>query len=222
MSDVPSDIPAYYPLFLDVRGKRCLVVGAGTVALRKVEGLREAGAEVLVVAPDGVPMPAGVTWHRRPFRETDVDGAWLVIAATADRAVNAAVARAADARRIWVNVADMPDESTAIMPAVVRRGALCIALSTAGSSPAFIRRLRLRLEEEFGPEYGDLLALLRALRRSWEPRAKAAGLPDAARREAWERVLELPLLDWIRAGDRQNAGDAAARVLERALAERLT
>jgi siroheme synthase-like protein len=217
MSESTPEIPYYYPIFLDLRGKRCLVVGAGKIALRKVESLLEAGAEVVVVAPDGVPMPPGATWHHRPFAETDADGAWLIIAATANREVNAAVARAADTRRIWVNVVDVPDESTVIMPAVVRRGALCIALSTAGSSPAFIRKLRMQLEAEFGPEYGDLLAILRALRRAWEPRAKAAGLPDNARREAWERVLTLPLLEWIRAGDRATAEVRASEMLESAL-----
>ncbi|OPZ84190.1 MAG: Siroheme synthase [bacterium ADurb.Bin429] len=222
MSNRAPDIPVYYPIFLDLREKRCLVVGAGKIALRKVESLLEAGAEVVVVAPDGVPMPDSVIWHRRPFAESDVEGAWLIIAATADRAVNAAVARAADACRTWVNVVDVPDESTVIMPAVVRRGALCIALSTSGSSPAFIRKLRMHLEREFGPEYATLLEILRGLRRSWEPRAKAAGLPDDARREAWERVLDLPLLDWIHAGNPETAEREAARMLEQALCERMS
>jgi precorrin-2 dehydrogenase/sirohydrochlorin ferrochelatase len=217
MSETTPEIPFYYPIFLNLRGKRCLVVGAGKVALRKVESLLEAGAEVVVVAPDGVPLPDGVTWYRRPFETTDADGAWLIIAATANRDVNAVVARAADERRIWVNVVDVPYESTVIMPAVVRRGALCIALSTAGSSPAYIRKLRMQLEDEFGPEYGELLDMLRTLRRSWEPRAKAAGLPDDARRAAWERVIALPLLDWLRAGDRATAESAATAILEQAL-----
>lgn len=217
MSENTPDIPFYFPIMLDLRGKRCLVVGAGKVALRKVESLLEAGADVVVVAPDGVPMPEGITMRRRPFETADADGAWLIIAATADRVVNAAVARAADERRIWVNVVDVPDESTVIMPAVVRRGALCLALSTAGASPAFIKRLRKQLEGEFGPEYGVLLELLRALRRSWEPRAKAAGLPDDTRREAWERVIDLPLLEWLRAGDRAAAEAAANAILEQAL-----
>lgn len=208
-----SEQPIYYPIFLDLRGKRCLVVGGGKVAQRKVESLLDAGAEVLVVAPEMVDMPAGAILKPRGFEPADVDDVWLVIAATNNRAVNTAVADAAAARHLWVNVVDVPEECTAIMPALVRRGALCIAVSTGGASPTFARKLKERLEAEFGPEYGELLAMLADLRRAWEPRFKAANIPDAVRKRSWDTVLDLPLLERLRNGDRDGAEQEAAAVL---------
>ena len=216
MTGMPEQ-PRYYPIMLDLRGKRCVVIGGGQVALRKVEGLVEAGAEVTVIAPNLLPMPAAVTVVQRAYQPGDIAGAMLVIAATDDRQQNERVAREAEARRIWVNVADDPTNCSVIFPSVVRRGALCLAIATGGASPAFARRLRERLEGEFGPEYGALVELLHALRRAWEPRAKAARLPGAARQQAWEEVLNLPLLDWLRAGDVAAAERAAQTVLNAAL-----
>jgi precorrin-2 dehydrogenase/sirohydrochlorin ferrochelatase len=208
-----SAAPRYYPVFLDLRGKRCVVVGGGQVALRKVEGLAEAGAAVTVIAPQVAEMPAGVMVLQRAYQPGDIDGAMLVIAATDDEQVNALVAREAAERGIWVNVVDDPPHCTVVLPSVVRRGALCIAISTGGASPTLARRLRERLEQEFGPEYGMLVELLRALRESWEPRAKAHNLPGSVRKRAWEQVLDLPLLDWLRAGEVAEAEQAANKVL---------
>lgn len=208
---------SYYPVFLDLRGRRCVVVGGGEVALRKVEGLLAAGAEVTVVAPQALPMPAGVTLVERAFRPDDLDGAFFVISATGDRAVNSAVAEEAKARDILINVVDVPAESSAILPAVVRRGEFVLAISTGGASPALARRLRERLEQEFGEEYGELIAFLKSLRQTWEPRYKTEGVPPAARKAAWEQVLDLPLLDWLRTGRRAEAQEAAEAILAQAL-----
>lgn len=215
----PATLPTYYPVFLDLRGKRCLVVGGGAVARRKVEGLQEAGAEVTVVAPRVLPMAEGVHVQVRRFLPADLDGMVFVIAATDDAEVNALVAREATARGIWVNVADAPALCTVILPALVRRGALRIAISTGGASPSLARRLRERFEREFCEEYGELVALLWRLRQTWEPRAIAAQMPPALRHHTWERVLDLPLLDALRAGDASDAERAAAEILETALAE---
>ena len=208
----------YYPVFLDLHGKRCVVVGGGQVAVRKVEGLLAVGAEVTVIAPEHGALPAGVGVLRRAYQPGDLAGARLVIAATNDAAVNAAVASEAEARGILVNVVDDPAQCSFILPAVVRRGALCLAISTGGASPAFARRLRAALEEQFGPEYAALLDILQSLREQWAPRADAANLSSADRRRAWERVLDLPLLDWLRAGDAAAARRAAEEVLEAAIA----
>ena len=213
------DPPNHYPVFLDLRGRQCLVVGGGTVARRKVEALVEAGAEVTVVAPRVEQMPESVRVVRRPFQPNDLDGAVFVIAAADDAEVNALVSREAQSQRIWVNVVDDTALCSAILPAVLRRGSLRIAISTAGASPVLARRLRERLEHDYGPEYGDLVDLLRSLRQSWEPRAAAAGLPMEKRKKAWEDVLDLPLLGWLHDGDRTSAMAAAQNVLEVALAE---
>ncbi len=216
MSETAQSAPTYFPVYLDLRGKRCLVVGGGQVARRKVDALVHSGAQVTVVSPASVPMPDGVCVVPRPFQTDDLAGAMLVIAATNDPAVNVAVFREAESRGIWVNVVDDPPNCSMIFPAVVRRGALCIAISTGGASPTLARQLREQLETEFGPEYGELIELLAALRRKWEPRAIAAKLPDAVRRQAWDDVLALPLLNWLRMNDRAAAEAAATEVLEEA------
>jgi precorrin-2 dehydrogenase/sirohydrochlorin ferrochelatase len=209
----------YYPVGLDLRGRACLVVGGGEVARRKVDGLCAAGALVTVVAPEARPMPEGVAVRLRPFADADLDGMALAVAASDDRELNARVARLARERDVWVNVADDPQAGNVVLPAVARRGDLQIAVSTGGASPALARRLRERLEREYGPEYGDLLALLGELRAAWEPRAIAAGVPPAARRAAWHAVLDLPLVELLASGRGAEADEQARAVLEQALAD---
>ncbi|MEO7371931.1 MAG: bifunctional precorrin-2 dehydrogenase/sirohydrochlorin ferrochelatase [Ilumatobacteraceae bacterium] len=133
-----------YPIMLDLTGVPVLVVGAGRVALRKVEGLLQAGSDVTVVAPD-VDASFGHLKARvlvRPYEIGDLDGVKLVITATDDPAVNAAVAADATSRGIWVNSADDPANCTFILPAVARAGAVTIAVSTSGASPALASHLR--------------------------------------------------------------------------------
>lgn len=194
-----------------------MVVGGGEVALRKVESLLAAGATVTVVAPQVREMPPGATVVLRAFQPSDLDGAFFVISATDDREVNSAVAAEAEARGILINVVDVPSESSVILPAVVRRGEFVLAVSTGGASPALARRLRERLEVEFGEEYGELIAFLREMRQAWEPCYKAEGIPNAARKAAWEQVLDLPLLDWLREGKKEQAKEAAEEILAQVL-----
>jgi len=210
---------SYYPVFLDLRGRRCVVIGGGEVALRKVESLLAAGADVAVVAPQVKEMPPGATIVQREFLPGDLDGAFFVISATDNRAVNSAVAAEAEARGILINVVDVPTESSVILPAVVRRGEFVLAVSTGGASPTLARRLRERLEQEFGEEYGELIAFLREMRQAWEPCYKADDIPNAARKAAWEKVLDLPLLDWLREGKREQAKEAVEEILAQALAK---
>jgi siroheme synthase-like protein len=212
LSDDAPAVP-YYPVFLDLREKLVVVIGGGKIARHKVEGLLDAGARVQVVAPAGVPMPDEVPVLRERFRPAHLDGAMLVVAATDDPAVNDAVARAAAERHIFINAVDDPARCTMILPAVVRRGALRIAVSTGGGSPLLAGRLRRELERIFGPEYGDLVDLLRRLRGRWDPLATAAGLCGDDRRAVWERVLDLPLLDLLRSGDANAAEQRAGDVL---------
>jgi precorrin-2 dehydrogenase / sirohydrochlorin ferrochelatase len=156
-------MPSYYPVFVNLQGKRCLVVGGGEVATRKVQGLLEAEALVYVVSPKFSQALAtlaaqGVIEHQtRPFRADDVLGCTLVIGATDQPAVNWAVCKAAREHNILVNIVDTPDACDFIAPAIVRRGALQIAISTGGHSPTLAKRIRLQLEERYGPEYAFLL-----------------------------------------------------------------
>jgi siroheme synthase-like protein len=189
----------YYPIFLDLSRKRCLVVGGGAVAERKVQGLLDAQADVVVVSP-ALTEPLrrwasrGAIRHvARHFRAEDVAGCALVIAAADRPAVNRRVAQLARRHGIWVNVVDTPDACDFIAPAVIRRGALQIAISTGGKSPALAKRLREGLEAVIGPEYGQLADALGALRAD----ARRRGEPPAVRRALFARLIEasgLPLL----------------------------
>lgn len=191
----------YYPAFLDVEGRRCVVVGGGNVAVRKAHALVVAGAEVTVIAPEVcLEMEAlaaaspRVHLVRRRFEENDLPSAFLAIAATDDAAANEAVGRAARERSIPVNVADDPALSSFIVPATVRRGRLQVAVSTAGASPAFAARLRKRLDEQLDPRlaaYIEAMADARAvvLAEVADPARRTAIFERLASDEVVERYL---------------------------------
>lgn len=168
-----------YPIYLDLEGVPVLVVGAGPVAARKVEGLVAAGAAVTVVATEvsGALGRASVAEVReRPFEPGDVTGMRLVVTATGHADVDAAVAAAATAAGIWVNAADQPDDCSFILPAIARNGPLAIAVSTGGTSPALARRLRDRAAELLTD---DVVALAFDLQqRRAEVRAAGASTED--------------------------------------------
>ena len=195
-------MPRYYPVNLDVRGKACLVVGGGEVALRKVRSLTEAGADVTVVAPAVHPKIkalGGVTIREEAWRDTDLHGAFLVIVATDDEVTNRTVARDAADFGCLVNVVDCPALSNFIVPATLARGELQISVSTGGASPALARRLREKLEGQFGEEYAQLVAVLGELRREIFEK-----IPDADRRaEIFRGLTDERWLDVLRRSGRE-------------------
>jgi siroheme synthase-like protein len=157
-----------YPIFLDLAGRRCVVVGGGEVATRKASRLSQAGAEVVVVSPRVGPELEGMgvgIWHR-PYEYGDLEDADLAFAATDSREVNAAVAREANERGVLINVADRPSEGDFAVPSTLRRGGLQVAVSTGGASPTLARRIKDHLEENFGPEWADLVEEFGASRRT--------------------------------------------------------
>jgi precorrin-2 dehydrogenase/sirohydrochlorin ferrochelatase len=187
-----------YPVNLVLDGRRCLVVGGGKVALRKVEGLLACGGRVTVVAlqvDPGLRALDGLTIEERPWRPEDLEGMWLVIAATDDPAVNRAVYDAGQRAGVWVNGADDPANCSFTLPSVVRRGDLQVTVSTGGRSPALATWLRRRLEGEIGPEYAVLLDLLATERDG----LKAAGISTEGL--DWRSALDSDMLDLIRTGD---------------------
>jgi precorrin-2 dehydrogenase/sirohydrochlorin ferrochelatase len=190
-----------YPVNLVVEGRRCLIVGGGPIAARKAEGLLACGAVVHVIAPEiSEPMAAlPVTTEARAYREGDVAGFWLAVAATDDRAVNAQVFGDGERLRVWVNSADDPNSCSYTLPSVVRRGPVTIAVSTGGHSPALATWLRGRIESEVGPEYEVLVELLSAEREA----LKAAGRSTEGL--DWQMALESDMLTLIRAGEVQQA-----------------
>ena len=196
-------MPRYYPIQLDLKGKRCLVVGAGEVALRKARVLVEAGAEVTVVAPEVHPKMRAyappVTLIERAWRDTDLHGAFLVVVATNDAVTNRGVARDAADLGCLVNVVDCPALSNFIVPATLRRGELTLSISTGGASPALARRLREKLEKEFGEEYAALVNVVGEVRKL----VMARVTDDARRAEILHGLAEERWLDVLRERGRE-------------------
>lgn len=160
----------YFPAFLDLRGRTCVVIGGGDVAAGKVLGLLPCGARVRVVSPEAHPnierlaQRGTIEWERRAYRPGDVAGAFMAIAATDDTSLNNAVYDEAVRERALVNVVDVPDRCQFIYGAVFRRGRLMAAISTGGASPALAGRLKRELAEVWRPEHGQLISAYRRLR----------------------------------------------------------
>jgi precorrin-2 dehydrogenase/sirohydrochlorin ferrochelatase len=186
-----------FPMFLKLEGRSCLVIGAGTIAQSKIRSLLVAEATVRVVAPraSGAVQEwaaAGVlAWEERSFEATDLDGAFLVVAATSSGAVNETIFREAQRRNILCNAVDDPEHCDFYYPAVVRRGELQFAISTGGHSPALAQRLRRELEGQFGAEYAGWLDELGKARQKLftsgaEPDERRHLLHELASRQAFE------------------------------------
>ena len=189
-----------YPVNLLLQGRRCVVVGAGRIAARKIAPLLDAGADVHVVAPEAVDRvrewaAAGrLTWHARGFEASDLDEAWLATTATADDTVNQAVFEAGEARRVFVNSADDPLNCSFTLMSLVRQGDIVVTVGTGGRSPALATFLRNHVRDEMGPEYAVLLDVLSEARE--EMRAGGRSSEDAD----WQAALDSGMLDLIRHG----------------------
>lgn len=159
-----------YPIFLDLEGRRCVVVGGGAVANRKARKLLQARAEVVVISPEMKPEieSMAVEVRRRPYERGDLEGAYLAFAATNSREVNSSVAQEANERGIFINVADKPSEGSFALPSTLRRGDLQVAVSTGGASPTLARSIRQELEKKFGPEWAGVVEELRRKRSEGE------------------------------------------------------
>jgi len=186
-----------YPVNLVVAGRRCVVVGGGEVAARKVDGLLAAGADVIVVAPSvdaSIRSRGEVAIFERPYRAGDLDGAWLAIAATDDPQVNRRVHDDGEALRVWVNAADDPPACSFTLPAVLRRGPVQIAVSTSGHSPALAAWIRSQIGEILGPEVALLAEWLSEARE--EMKASGRSTEDVD----WRSALDSDMLELIRSG----------------------
>lgn len=167
-----------YPINIKIEGKKCVVVGGGSIAQRKIKGLLEAGAKVTVISPSFSPSvnklarEGKVKAIVRKYRKSDLSGAFLVFSATDDREVNRVVARHAREKGILVNTADDPDYCDFTLPAVVKRGELTVAIASGGASPALSRHLREKLEKMVGDEYGKLVSLLGELREIFKEKSR--------------------------------------------------
>ena len=196
-----------YPIFLNVAGLRCVVVGAGPVAQRKAQGLLSAGAAVTVVAPEATPrvellaVEGKLQWLAEVYQPAHLDGARLVFAATDDAELNQRIAADARSRGALVNVAEPPEAGDFAAPAAVKRGGICIAVSTGGASPALAKKLREQIEAVVGEEYAALAALLGGMRTTVEQRVKAQN----KRQQVYEAILDSDALALLREGKSEDA-----------------
>ncbi len=197
----------YFPVFFDLAKQKVLVVGAGEVALRKVALLERCGASITVVAPqihpelEHGPPPAQIRLYVREFVPHDLDGMRLVIVATSRRAINRWIAKLSDSRGIPVNVVDDREASRFIVPAIIDRDPVLVAVSTGGTSPVLARRLRERLEALVPAKIGEFAGWLQTLRRPARRRLRDTD----ARRKFFEQLIDGPAAARFVAGDTQGA-----------------
>lgn len=182
---------SYYPVFINLSGRNCTVAGGGQVALRKVTTLLQYGADITVISPrlckglSDLDCQGKIHVRHRAYRAGDLQGAYIAIIATGNRGTNLQASLEAKANRIPVNVVDNAGLSDFIVPSIIRRGCVSIAISTSGKSPALARKIRTRMEGEFDAGYGELALLIEGVRRE----AKRLKLKISSKR--WQEAIDL-------------------------------
>jgi precorrin-2 dehydrogenase len=206
----------YYPVYLDLRDRPCLIVGGGQVAERKTLSLLEAGANVTVISPSltqklqELSQSGKIIHLPKTFDDKDLTGALLVVAATDSREVNTSIGRLCKKRNILVNVVTPPDESSFIVPSVVERGELLIAVSTSGMSPALSKKIRQELEERYGPEYEVFLRKMSMLRARLMNEVKDEGV----RREILQALANSDVISLLKEGKIHDADHRLAEIVK--------
>jgi precorrin-2 dehydrogenase/sirohydrochlorin ferrochelatase len=193
-----------FPINLNVQGCKCLVIGGGKVAERKVESLLQCEADIYLVSPkvtqnlEKLAGEGAIKLINRAYNTNDLDGCFLVISATNDQQVNHNVANDCLLRNILINVVDDPDKCNFTVPSVLRRGSLCIAVSTDGKSPILAKKIREELEERFGAEYAEFLDLMGEIRDQ-----VMRDIPDEKKRiMIFKCLIDSDILDLIRKGNK--------------------
>ena len=204
------------PLQLRVAGRRCVVVGAGGVGERKIETLLEYGGAVDVISPEATEAVRAwadegrLTWQKRGYEDGDLEGAFLVICATDDAELNRAVFDEGERRSIMANIVDVPERCNFIVPAIVKRGPLQIAISTAGAAPVVAKTLRRKLEAEYGDEWGEYVALLGRVRSLVMDRVPGG---EPVRKPIFTALAHSDLFERVSAGERPEAEDIYTEIV---------
>jgi precorrin-2 dehydrogenase/sirohydrochlorin ferrochelatase len=205
----------YYPIYVNLEGQPCVVVGGGKIAEGKVQGLLAAGGQVTVVSPELTPLLRSfvdekrIHYIARAYQKGDLSGYFIVICATDQNEINHQVWQEASANNQLVNVVDDTPRCNFIAPAILRKGDLTIAISTAGKAPALAVRLKERFQEELGPEYERFLELGGQLR---EPLARH--IPDfETRKRLWYQIVDSNVLDLLARGDEAGAMQVISQVV---------
>jgi len=190
----------YYPVNLDIRNRKCLVVGGGAVGTRKVMTLLDCGAKVTVVSTDVAEKLQELSdsdiikLEKRPFQISDLDEMFLVMGATDNQEINREIHSEAERLGILCNIADRPEDCNFILPAIVNRGDLIIAISTSGKSPAFAKKMRKDLEKEFGTEYAEFLKLMGEIRN----KLLSEDHEPEAHKHLFEQLIKRDLVEMIK------------------------
>ena len=198
-------MPAYYPAFIDVKDRTCVVIGGGDIGEEKVHKLLECGAKIVVISPDvneGVRTLVDgdrITWVRRGYMPGDLKGAFIAIAATDQNAVNRQIAKEAEARNVLLNVVDVTHLCTFIAPSVARRGEVTVAVSTGGTSPALARTFREMLSNSRLLEYADLAPILS------DARKELTRLDVKVDPDHWQVCIDENLLNMVQDGRTEEA-----------------
>lgn len=205
----------YYPVHLDIKNRNCLVVGGGVVGTRKVITLLKCGARVTVVSPaptaqlKKMAVEGSISIRERAYQSADLKDMFLVIGATDDEKLNGQISQDAGQTGTLCNIADRPEACNFILPSVVRRGDLVITISTSGQSPALAKRLRRKLEEQFGEEYSDFLLLMGAIRKKLLSQAHE---PEA-HKALFNQLIDSELIEMLRADQKKDVNLLLHKIL---------
>lgn len=195
----------YYPVNLDIQNRKCLVVGGGSVSTRKVMMLLECGAIITVVSPDvsdellELAEKKVIEWKKSHYEASDINGIFLVIGATDNEELNWQINKDAERQYKLCNIADRPEACNFILPSIVNRGNLVIAISTSGKSPAFAKKMRQDLEKQFGEEYDEFLQLMGAIRK----KALSEKHEPEAHKHLFEQLINRGLVDMVKTHDEE-------------------
>ena len=198
---------SYYPVYLNLKGRRCVIVGGGTVAEGKISRLLDSGADICVVSPDATPgirqfvADGAVRWEQRRYERGDLEGAFIAIAATNVREVNRSIFEEAEQRGVMLNAVDDPPNCSFIAPSIVQRGPVTLAISTGGVSPALARKLRESLQVSEALAWADLSSVM-AVARSHLREAELLSTIDPQR---WQCCITYDLVEMAQAGRQAEA-----------------
>lgn len=205
----------FYPIFVDLKGKKVVLVGGGAVAQRKVQTLLAYGADIALISRDITPVLRGyvereeIGFLDREFSEDYLEGAFMVVAATDDSALNHRISQASRKRGLLVNAVDQPADCSFIVPAILRRGDLLIAVSTSGKSPALAQTIRGELEEKFGREYEVFLRIMGRLREE----VLSRGLSQNENSRLFHQIIDAPILEALATKNWEEAASIFNRIL---------
>ena len=210
-----KQIMKYYPIHLNIKNRNCLVVGGGAVGTRKVNTLLTCGARVTVISPAPAQQlkklaeKGSITLRERIYRSADLKDMFLVIGATDDEKLNHQISEDAGQFGILCNIADRPEACNFVLPSIVQRGDLVITISTSGQSPALAKRLRRRIEAQFGEEYADFLLLMGAIRRKLLSKAHE---PEA-HKALFNQLIDSGLIELLRTGQKKELNSLLYKIL---------